>query len=225
MGTTPIVEASSYTPAQEVIAIVELLEQILLDLPLEDLLRAQQINKHFESVTATSVELQRTLFFAPEPPTAYDLSAGIRLNPLLKRCFSRLPLPLWCDGSSLLVSQNPPSYDPAPESNILCPIHHLKITKVELTTARNDEWPTLCLSMRSDSWPSRKDLKAAMKGPWTGMYLAQLCNFKLKALVSGANRTWGFPSDDDWSLKFEASIDRAHTMEENFQSLSESVAS
>lgn len=82
--------------ALQIVAVVELLEQVLLQLPLKDLLRAQQVSKHFNSVITTSKELQRALFFVPDPPT-HDTSGTARINPILSDPTFAGRLPLWFD--------------------------------------------------------------------------------------------------------------------------------
>lgn len=49
--------------AARVINIVELLEAILLQSPMQDLLLAQRVNKQFKDTVENSSHLQRALFF------------------------------------------------------------------------------------------------------------------------------------------------------------------
>lgn len=63
----------------EVLRTTELLEAILLELPVRDLLLANSVSKRFQQVIASSINIQQALFIRPEVRTA-----GIqrRLNPL-----------------------------------------------------------------------------------------------------------------------------------------------
>ncbi|KAK5691310.1 hypothetical protein LTR17_025696 [Elasticomyces elasticus] len=51
--------------AQQVLDLPELLESILLILPMRDLLLAQRVSKTFKQVIVSSPHIQRALFFAP----------------------------------------------------------------------------------------------------------------------------------------------------------------
>lgn len=69
-------------------AVTELLEDILLHLPLKDLLLSQRVNKHFKATIDGSLKLQRALFFSPAPqiPSGSVISDNtIRFNTLLLR--------------------------------------------------------------------------------------------------------------------------------------------
>jgi hypothetical protein len=73
----------------------ELLELCLLNLPNKDILLAQLVNKAFESVIKTSLQLQRKLFFT------LDSTAGVgsetRLNPIFTHDTLRTAIPLFFD--------------------------------------------------------------------------------------------------------------------------------
>jgi len=97
-GAAESVRATVGTATHRAPSIVEILEQILLELPPKDIIQAQRINKHVASVIATSSKLQRTLFFTPNLPTVHDQAAApIRLNPLLSDAAFTSRLPLWYD--------------------------------------------------------------------------------------------------------------------------------
>ncbi|ESZ90792.1 hypothetical protein SBOR_8821 [Sclerotinia borealis F-4128] len=71
--------------AHAVFSIHELVEQILLDLPLTDLLvRIQRVNKIFHTIVDTSPPLQRKLFFASDTTTS---GSTTRYNPLVHQWF------------------------------------------------------------------------------------------------------------------------------------------
>lgn len=72
------------TKAAEVFAIPELLEQILLELPNQDLLLAQRTNKTFRDAILGSRRIQRALFFRTSAPSSQTRP---RLNPLLHKIF------------------------------------------------------------------------------------------------------------------------------------------
>lgn len=49
----------------KVFTTVEMLEAVLLELPMKDLLRAQQVRKHWKQVMTGSIAIQRALFMRP----------------------------------------------------------------------------------------------------------------------------------------------------------------
>ena len=60
------------TPKNAVLSTVELLEKILLALPMKDLLLSQRVSQHRKNVIDGSIKIQRALFFLPETePTLY----------------------------------------------------------------------------------------------------------------------------------------------------------
>lgn len=65
----------------------ELLEKILLYIPMVDLLRSQSICKDWKSLVQDSINIQRALFFAPKPQPEYE-KTDREENPLL---YSRFP--------------------------------------------------------------------------------------------------------------------------------------
>lgn len=72
-------------PQTAVLTTPELLTDILLHLPLLNLLHAQRICKSWNHIIISTPSLQRALFFSPEPDTMAP-----RFNPLLKKHF-----PMW----------------------------------------------------------------------------------------------------------------------------------
>ncbi|KAK5683622.1 hypothetical protein LTS10_005155 [Elasticomyces elasticus] len=80
--------------------IVELLEMILLneDLPMQTVLLAQRVNKHFCDTSAESIGLQEKLFFRhvsfASDHDAIDCAREVRLNPLFakKSVYERFPM-------------------------------------------------------------------------------------------------------------------------------------
>ncbi|KAK5136511.1 hypothetical protein LTR08_002855 [Meristemomyces frigidus] len=87
-------DALNDTATHRALAVVELLERIILHLPPKKIFQLQRINKHFAAVVETSVEIQRTICLAPDPPRSHDSSTGPRINPLLSDLtfVDRLPL-------------------------------------------------------------------------------------------------------------------------------------
>lgn len=76
--------------ASEVFAVPELLEKILLHLPILDLLTvAQRVNKTFLATITSSIHLRRALFFETRPQTQVekDAYAAPKINPLLRKMF------------------------------------------------------------------------------------------------------------------------------------------
>ena len=55
----------AFEACHQVLSIVELAEEIMLHLPLKDLLLAQQVSRHWQSVWEGSVKIQRALFLEP----------------------------------------------------------------------------------------------------------------------------------------------------------------
>ncbi|KAK5124657.1 hypothetical protein LTR85_001370 [Meristemomyces frigidus] len=69
-----------------VFSTTELLEQILLSLPMCDLLLAQGINRHFKTIIDSSVAIQRALYFIPGPCVEKDGTVALpAINPLLRK--------------------------------------------------------------------------------------------------------------------------------------------
>jgi hypothetical protein len=67
------------TAIHQVLSTPELLEAILLNLPISSLLRLQRLNRTFNTVISTSPSIQRALFFSPAPASSDPCP-----NPLLK---------------------------------------------------------------------------------------------------------------------------------------------
>lgn len=63
----------------------ELLEKILLDVPSEDILVLQRMNRDTRNVVIASLKLQRKLFFCPTPSSTHTKPI---VNPLLERAFN-----------------------------------------------------------------------------------------------------------------------------------------
>lgn len=72
--------------AAKVFDVVEMLEHVLLDLPMLDLLLAQRVNKQFKSTIEGSMKIQQALFFTPVSDSGDPSWAEVTLNPLL--CFT-----------------------------------------------------------------------------------------------------------------------------------------
>ena len=71
----------------KVFAIPELLEAVLLELPLEDLLLVQRVNTNFRDVISRSVYLQRRLYFSHRDlPTPADLYKHCAFYPHPRTC-------------------------------------------------------------------------------------------------------------------------------------------
>lgn len=64
----------------QVLGTVELLEAILLQLPIKDLLLAQLISKHIENTIDGSDSIQKALFFKPADPALVDHN-GVPIKP------------------------------------------------------------------------------------------------------------------------------------------------
>jgi hypothetical protein len=76
--------------AEKVLCLVELLELILLDLPMRDLLLAQRVCRQWRACIRSSSRLKQKLFLetphpCPRPDTETDLK--VEINPLLQETF------------------------------------------------------------------------------------------------------------------------------------------
>lgn len=73
--------------ASQVFAIPEILENILLRLPMLDLLLAQRVDKTFRGVINSSIHIRRALFFEirPQSESEKNLGAAPEVNPLLRK--------------------------------------------------------------------------------------------------------------------------------------------
>ncbi|KAK4546765.1 hypothetical protein LTR36_001497 [Oleoguttula mirabilis] len=139
--------ASIATAGERLTSTVELLEQVLLQLPLRDIFLAQRVNKYFASVIKTSIHIQRTLFLTPEPPSSHDTSSGVRVNPLLYDPSFAHHLPLWYDRVLKTLR-----YGDRPDLDMVDHIHFTKVrvlqyyqpfVLIEGYSGRADVHPTL----------------------------------------------------------------------------------
>lgn len=74
--------------------VTEVLENILLKLPIRDLLFAQGVSKQFQQVILDSITLQRALFFKPTPGTLDGKAVTPTINPLLAKRMPSHRVPL-----------------------------------------------------------------------------------------------------------------------------------
>ncbi|KAK4894468.1 hypothetical protein LTR27_007354 [Elasticomyces elasticus] len=72
--------------AQQVLDLPELLESILLSLPMRDLLLAQRVSKTFQQVIVSSPHVQRALFFAPGKAADVNLLLAQDMHNYLGNC-------------------------------------------------------------------------------------------------------------------------------------------
>ncbi|KAK4965373.1 hypothetical protein LTR42_012129 [Elasticomyces elasticus] len=77
--------------AQQVLDLPELLESILLILPMRDLLLAQRVSKTFQQVILSSPHIQRALFFAPGKGADVNLSLAQDMHNHLGDCVANPP--------------------------------------------------------------------------------------------------------------------------------------
>ena len=75
-------------PANDVLSIPELLENILLRLPNRDLLLSQRMSHSFKNVVAGSMHLQRKLFFIPVRAAETINPDDVESNELLRTLFA-----------------------------------------------------------------------------------------------------------------------------------------
>jgi hypothetical protein len=75
--------------------IPELVEIILLHLPVRDLLLAQRVSTAFKSVIDKSQPIQRALFMLPETVPSRFRETDVRINPLLVSENSFIGIPLY----------------------------------------------------------------------------------------------------------------------------------
>ncbi|CAI6298738.1 unnamed protein product [Periconia digitata] len=81
------------TATSRAFAITEILENILLQLPLRDLLLAQALSKSVQNLITTSPALQAALCFRSTSPEA--TGAAYTVNPLIASAFPNVFAPLW----------------------------------------------------------------------------------------------------------------------------------
>lgn len=84
-----------FNAGRHITEIYELLEMCLLQLPIRDLLLAQQVNKRFNAVINTSPRLREKLFFTSR--LAFGNAFKAKLNPLLMREDVMQAIPLFFD--------------------------------------------------------------------------------------------------------------------------------
>lgn len=83
------IEQKMASPVKEVFALPELLEAILLELPMQDLLFAQSVDKTFRDTIKGSKAIQMALFFEPNKRVLQPNEAPV-LNPLLQKVLTKL---------------------------------------------------------------------------------------------------------------------------------------
>ena len=94
--------SSFYHAGRHIAEIYELLELCLLELPIQDLLLAQRVNKRFNAVINTSPRLREKLFFTSR--LVFGDAFKAKLNPLILREDVLRKVPLWFDhGEKRLV--------------------------------------------------------------------------------------------------------------------------
>lgn len=102
--TTP---PSADTPTRRFFQIFELLEAVLSLLPMQDLLLSQRTSSHFRDTVTKSPQLQRQLFFQPQPP-----GSQFTFNPLLCMLGDWTEAPIgYCLGMPLLA----PDFEASPD--------------------------------------------------------------------------------------------------------------
>jgi hypothetical protein len=92
--TTHGISSTSHAGSR-ITSIYELLELCLLDLPIQDLLLAQRVNKRFNAVINTSPRLREKLFFTSR--LAFGQAFKAKLNPLVVREDVMRAIPLYFD--------------------------------------------------------------------------------------------------------------------------------
>jgi hypothetical protein len=73
--------------AQRVLSTTELLQRILLHLPVRDLLLAQCVSRSFLDLITSSLMLQEALFFRAKPHRHADFYKDAQINPVLRETF------------------------------------------------------------------------------------------------------------------------------------------
>lgn len=87
--------SNNFHAGRHITEIYELLEMCLLELPIQDLLLAQRVNKRFNAVINTSPRLRQKLFFTSR--LAFGQAFKAKLNPLLMREEVLRAIPLFFD--------------------------------------------------------------------------------------------------------------------------------
>ena len=99
--------------ATAVFSIVELLDMILLELPIQDLLLAQRVNREFRDTIITSPRIQERLLMRPRSRRNHNGTS--LLNPFLAKITKSEPYPSWVGVTSEFgMIQDPNSNDPNP---------------------------------------------------------------------------------------------------------------
>lgn len=73
------------TNGNKVCAIPELLESILLELPIKDLLLVQRVSKGWQSTVETSFKIQQALYYKERPLSSLDPDNTLDINPFFYR--------------------------------------------------------------------------------------------------------------------------------------------
>ena len=86
----PASNSNMATSRDRVFALPELLEAILLELPVKKLLLVQRVSKHWQTTIKASVSIQQALFYTPKPLSSTTSKDRPDINPVLNGIIHRV---------------------------------------------------------------------------------------------------------------------------------------
>lgn len=157
--------------AAKVFAIPELLERILIELPIRDLLLSQRVGRHFKATIEGSTKLLQALFLLPAPQQCEaeaHVGPRVKLNPLIAQVTAAL---------------NPYPWQESPYHQAAT-YHYAAELRVELNITASDTHTASCMrmylfqcsqSVRFEIQPTLHDTLAALKRRF-GIAEIVMCN-------------------------------------------------
>ena len=153
----------------------ELLEVVLLYLPMRDLLLAQRVSKTFKAVIDNTQAIQRRLFLLPEPEPPRLRETEVRINPLLADEKSFIGIPLYRSKHEDITSR--PVFVIGSQWNS----RKLRVASCEVLgikehpTARStcEAWIKLARLPGTTCYGRADKVGKSTRGSWRGIYLTQ----------------------------------------------------
>ena len=165
----------------------ELLELVLLNLPNEDVLLAQRVNKQFKSVIENSSQLQKKLFFAMDPTAGIDWRT--KINPMFALKNVQNAIPLFFDHKEKRLAY----CHRDGRTRLYC--RSIKATTAWLHMDLTSEIP-----VDNSFSPFRETahrMRMLGKGSWRRMYLAQpSCNISWGVQLTECRRRDGYMASE-----------------------------
>ena len=183
-GTVPVLDAGV-----RLTSVFELLEKILLALPMQDVFRAQSVNRNFRSVISKSKPLQKKLWLLPDDDLG-DLTMPT-INPLLakRHVLERLPIYIDKNRKHLKYCFRVGRQHLAPRVPIVEKVRGAA-TSGRTMPSYQIKW-TIEMPAKSSWYDDIQSANVLGAGSWRRMYLVQSARDSAVEVISGAYATQG----------------------------------